>query len=82
MSARITLVVCAAGSGGKQGPALTKHIIEANQQLTQKERDWHAEQEKTKGNEHFRWGGALLDGGTSGLNEQSHWLFRWDGALP
>lgn len=45
-----------AAAAGKQGPALTQHLIHANQQLTPKEREWHAEQEKTKGNEHFRWG--------------------------
>mmetsp|Transcript_21582 Transcript_21582/g.56290 ORF Transcript_21582/g.56290 Transcript_21582/m.56290 type:complete len:420 (-) Transcript_21582:972-2231(-) len=40
--------------GGMQGPALTQHLIHANQQLTEKEREWHAEQEKAKGNDHFR----------------------------
>jgi hypothetical protein len=39
-----------------QGAALTQHLIDVNQQLSEKEREWHAEQEKVKGNDHFRCG--------------------------
>lgn len=39
---------------GARGPVLTRKQIEVNAALTPKEREWQAEQEKVKGNEHFR----------------------------